>query len=444
MARLLLLGAGHAHLDTLRAIPALTARGHAVTVVGPGPCHCYSGMGPGVLGGTYPPQAMALPVQRMVQAAGGTFITDTAVRIDAPGHVVQFASGLRLEYDVCSCNVGSVVAHPLPGSTHAPDGNDGNPPMLPVFTVKPIENLYRARQALLHLAARGPVHVVVAGGGPAALEVACNAAVCLARTRSGTPPVVPGGDSVTLVAGHGLLPGLPERARMLCRAMAATRGVCILEGVRAMGTVPDGVLLDDGRSLPAHMALLATGVAPPPLFVASGLSPRTNGSTKGRTKGGADGRPDGGTSSESRDKSGGGLAVNAHLQSLAHPDLFGGGDCIHFTPAPLPRVGVHAVRQGPVLAANLATRLDVHARGSARAPRSAAPLVPYIPRPGHLLVLDTGAGTGVLHRPLGRGAICFDGRAAFLLKRAIDTWFMRRHLPSDSVQPGECPWDAEG
>ncbi|MDR3042714.1 MAG: FAD-dependent oxidoreductase [Desulfovibrio sp.] len=433
MARLLLLGAGHAHLDAIRAIPALIARGHAVTVAGPGPCHCYSGMGPGVLGGTYPPQAMALPVRRMVETAGGTFVTDTAVRIDAPGHAVHFASGLRLEYEVCSCNVGSLVAYSLPSNETAPDapgpsdGHDGAPPSLPtppVLSVKPIENLYRARQAVQRLAVRGPVHVVVAGGGPAALEVACNAAVCLARAHGNAAPSVPGGDSVTLVAGHGLLPGLPERARALCRAVAAARGVRIIEGARAVRVNTEGVLLDDGRTLPAHVALLATGVAPPPLFTASGLLTG----------------PDGGTGSGM----GGGLAVNAHLQSIAHPDLFGGGDCIHFAPVPLPRVGVHAVRQGPVLAANLGVRLDAHARGSTDAarPSDAPPLAPYIPRPGHLLVLDTGAGTGVLHRPLGNGALCFGGRLAFLLKRAIDTRFMRSHLPPGGTRPGECPWDA--
>lgn len=431
MARLLLLGAGHAHLDAIRAIPALIARGHAVTVAGPGPCHCYSGMGPGVLGGTYPPQAMALPVRRMVETAGGTFVTDTAVRIDAPGHAVHFASGLRLEYEVCSCNVGSLGAHTLPedaggqgkaDDNGASDGHDGAPPSLPtppVLPVKPIENLYRARQSLLRLAARGPVHVVVAGGGPAALEVACNAAVCLARTRGNAAPAVPGGDSVTLVAGRGFLPGLPERARTLCRSMAAARGVRIMEGARAVGTTTDGVLLDNGRSLPAQMVLLATGVAPPPLFTASGLSAEQDGGTDG------------------------GLAVNAHLQSIAHPDLFGGGDCIHFTPSPLPRVGVHAVRQGPVLTANLTTWLDAHARGSTDAaqPSDAPPLARYIPRLGHLLVLDTGAGTGVLHRPLGGGALCFAGRLAFLIKRSIDTRFMRSHLPQGGTLPRECPWD---
>lgn len=427
MARLLLLGAGHAHLDAIRAIPALVARGHAVTVVGPGPCHCYSGMGPGVLGGTYPPLAMALPVRRMVGAAGGTFVTDTAVRIDAPDRAVHFASGLRLNYDVCSCNVGSVVAHRLPGGRggavdgpeHSggpggPDSDgDGGPLVLPV---KPIENLYRARQELLRLAARGPVHVVVAGGGPAALEVACNAAVCLGRARGHGAATVSEGDSVTLVAGRTLLPRLPKRTRLLCRTAAAARGVRIVEGGRAVRVAKDGLLLDGGRTLPASVILLATGVAPSPLFAASGLPVG----------------PDGG------------LAVNAHLQSIDHPDLFGGGDCIHFTPAPLARVGVHAVRQGPVLAANLAARLDGHAGRTTEKSRTSdqSVLVPYIPRPGYLLVLDTGAGTGVLHRPFGGTELCFGGRLAFLIKRSIDTRFLRGHLPPGGTRPGECPWDA--
>ena len=56
MGRLVLVGAGHAHLMALAAIPDLPARGHEVTCVGPSARHFYSGMGPGVLGGAYDPE----------------------------------------------------------------------------------------------------------------------------------------------------------------------------------------------------------------------------------------------------------------------------------------------------------------------------------------------------------------------------------------------------
>jgi len=55
MPRLLLAGAGHAHMAVMAAIPELVAKGHQVTAIGPGERHYYSGMGPGMLGGTYQP-----------------------------------------------------------------------------------------------------------------------------------------------------------------------------------------------------------------------------------------------------------------------------------------------------------------------------------------------------------------------------------------------------
>ena len=53
---LVLAGAGHAHMMVLEALPELVSQGVRVTVIGPGPRHYYSGMGPGMLGGAYQPQ----------------------------------------------------------------------------------------------------------------------------------------------------------------------------------------------------------------------------------------------------------------------------------------------------------------------------------------------------------------------------------------------------
>ena len=49
---LVLVGGGHAHMMTLANINAFVAKGHRVTVIGPSEHHYYSGMGPGMLGGT--------------------------------------------------------------------------------------------------------------------------------------------------------------------------------------------------------------------------------------------------------------------------------------------------------------------------------------------------------------------------------------------------------
>ena len=78
------------------------------------------------------------------------------------------------------------------------------------------------------------------------------------------------------------------------------------------------------------MALLATGVTPQALFKRSGLPVGEDG----------------------------GLLVNSFLQSVRYPEIFGGGDCISLEHYRLPRVGVQAVRQNPILYHNLLASLS--------------------------------------------------------------------------------------
>ena len=57
---LVLVGGGHAHLTCLMQLKHFVDRGHRVTLISPDAYHYYSGMGPGMLGGTYSPQESAL------------------------------------------------------------------------------------------------------------------------------------------------------------------------------------------------------------------------------------------------------------------------------------------------------------------------------------------------------------------------------------------------
>ena len=164
MGKLLLAGAGHAHLNIIRDMPAFIARGLSVTVVGPADLHYYSGMGAGLLAGTYEAAQVAFPVREMVEQAGGTFIRDRVVSIDAGRCITATASGRELPYDVLGCNLGSFVP---PDIVHGEASG--------VFAVKPIENLLAARKAIVDMTLDGVVRVGICGGGPSAVEMACNA-----------------------------------------------------------------------------------------------------------------------------------------------------------------------------------------------------------------------------------------------------------------------------
>lgn len=359
---LVLVGGGHAHLTTLLHSDWLIKRGHRVTLVSPAPYHYYSGMGPGMLGGRYEPQQTRFNIKKMVEDRGALFISGLATQIDPLAKTILLDSGQIVPYDIASCNTGSEVMPTVPagyGTT--------------MFPVKPVEHLYRARQLLLQEAARRPLAVIVLGGGPAGVEVAANVRRLLTTARYQT--------DITIIAGSNLLPAVPERVRSSALHYLSQLGIAVRTGNK--GTCRNGgVTLTDGSTLPSDFTFIATGIKPSSLF------------SKSAVPVGADG----------------GLLVNRFLQSVAHPELFGGGDCISLDGTPLAKVGVYAVRQNPVLFHNLAAALD---NGQ---------LQPFTPGGAYMLILNMGNDRGILWKR----SWSMNGKLAFLLKDRIDRHFMAK------------------
>ena len=249
-------------------------------------------------------------------------------------------------------------------------------PATGVYTVKPIENLMAARDRLRELLALpGQVRVLVVGGGPGALEVAGN--VHLLGRHAPRPP------EVTVLAGRHFLPGVPDKARLLCRASLERRGVTVDESGYAESVAPGRVVLEGGGEAAGDLIFVAVGIRPPSLFADSGLAVG----------------PDGG------------LLVDVFLRCPEHPEIFGGGDCIYFAPSGgLDKVGVYAVRQNPVLKHNLMAVLE------------GGEPVPFDPGGDYLLIYNLGDGSAVFRK----GGLVFGGRLAFFVKDWIDRKFMRR------------------
>lgn len=363
---LVLVGAGHAHMTAMAHISHLQEQGIKVTVIGPSSHHYYSGMGPGMLGGTYSPAEISFPVQQMVEAQGGTFLKDSLERIDPETRTLFLTSGTTITYDVASFNIGSHV----PDSEVLKAGE--------VFSVKPIENLQAGRQRILELAQKRRVKVGVVGGGPAALEVAGNSWAC-GRENSGK------GCRVRIYAGKHFMARVPDKVRSRCLQIMTKRGIEIIEGSYVSEINNGEVSLSDGRSFKDEVLFTAVGVRPNPAFTRSGLETGEDG----------------------------GLLVNTFLQSPTYPEIFGGGDCITFADQPLDKVGVYAVRQNPILLANLQAQI----RGQT--------LTPFDPGGDYLLIFNCGAREGVFHK---RG-VTFKGKVAFWIKDYIDRAFMRRFQP---------------
>jgi hypothetical protein len=108
LQRAMLLGAGHAHLFTLKRAAEFARHGFELVLVAP-EVFWYSGLATGVLAGIYPPELDQIDVGALVVKGGGRFIRARATAIDVAARTVSLDTGSSLSYDVLSCNLGSEV-----------------------------------------------------------------------------------------------------------------------------------------------------------------------------------------------------------------------------------------------------------------------------------------------------------------------------------------------
>jgi len=288
--RIVLAGAGHAHLVVLRAIVAQPLYGASVTLVTPYPRQVYSGMLPGLMAGHYGVEDVLTDVAGLAARAQVEFVQGAIEALDATARRVRLNDGRELEYDYLSLNVGSLVnGGGLPGSGLG-------------LPVKPFEPFLGA------LDGESFSRVAVVGAGAAGMELA------MALTYRGA--------AVTLYADKPTLPAaLVERAESRLRRI----GVDYRPGMPVSALEPGPVVVAGAARQEFDHVILSTGLAPAPFLAASGLFCTERGYVR----------------------------VAPTLRSLSHDRVFAAGDCATVHETPHPKSGVYSVRHGEVLAANL-------------------------------------------------------------------------------------------
>ena len=303
MKHLVLLGAGHAHLQVLRALAQAPVASTRVTLVSPFPAFVYSGMVPGVVAGHYASADAAIPIAALAARAGAAFVIGSAAHVDAAACQVTLADAGVLGGDAISIDTGAVMDRDaIAGAReHA-------------LFVRPIEAFVGALAALWVRAQLGALDAVVIGGGAAGVELALAL-----RFRLGASA------RISLVTGGP--PPLPEHAPSVQARVRRTierHGITLLEdSCRAIEA--GHVLLGSGVRLVCDASLVAIGASAPRWLADSGLAL----------------------------DEGGFVSTGPTLQSRSHPCIFAVGDVASRSDAPRARSGVYAVRAGPPLAANL-------------------------------------------------------------------------------------------
>lgn len=362
--KLVLAGGGHAHMMLLSEIGKIVGDGHQVTVVQPSDNHYYSGMGPGMLSTHYTADDIRFNTRFVVERQDGNYIKAKVVKIDPEQQRVYTDTGEMIPYDVLSCNAGSFVPF------QEIEGEQDN-----IFSAKPIERLQEAQQKILALGSNSKISIGVIGGGPAAIEIAGNANH-LARTTGCTNV------NTRLFAGTKMMKDFSGPIQNIVRRTFKKSGIEIDESGYVDKIINGTIILKNGASYSPDIIFLATGVKPSTIFTESGLETG----------------PDGG------------LLVNKYLQTASYENIFGGGDCIYFSPQPLAKVGVYAVRENPVLLHNVLAAL------------SGGELETFDPGGSYLLIFNLGNGIGALQK----GPLIWGGKLAFIIKDYIDKKFMKK------------------
>lgn len=367
MKRLLLVGGGHAHALLLAGWRRQPLPGVALTLVSPDRHSAYSGMVPGWLAGAYTAQALQLDLPALCQAAGAQWCPGELEALDPASRQLRLATGEWLAYDLLSLDIGATLAATLPPG----------PALLPLRPLaRLLQDWPRVRARWAAEPAR-PLRLSCVGGGAAGFEALL--AVLAALRRDAPQRLL---SARLLTRSDALLPGFPAASQRAARQALARAGVSLCLGVDDAGAQ---VLQDD-------LVLWATGAQ-------AQAWQRDPARRAGLA---VDGE--------------GFVAVNARLQSTSHPEVFATGDCAGW-PGGLPKAGVHAVRQAPVLDHNL------------RAALTGQPLQAYRPQRHFLTLLATGDGRAIA----SRGRFGAEGRWAWRWKDRIDRRFMAR-FPSPSAQ----------
>jgi selenide, water dikinase len=380
---IVLLGIGHTNAHVLRMWSMHPMADTDMTCISDSTVATYSGMLPAALAGQITQSEMEIDLVRLCASAGARLITEPVTGLDHDKQLIAFANRPSIPYDVMSVGIGSVPF--TCGVTMT------EPTLVKIKPMQTFLGRLRSSLELRRPTDARPLRVTIVGSGVAGIEIT----LCL-------PPFLQsmGIDQaeISIVTRSAeILPEFNASARRQALTALRQRGTAILVGKAVKQVLEREILLDDGTCINADIVIWATGASAPPLLNRLGLPQDERGF----------------------------IATDSTLRSISGHPIFAVGDSGSIVNHPIPKAGVHAVRQGPILWDNIERQL--HGRELQR----------YEPQSTFLKLLNTGDGKAI---GVWRG-VSFSGRWVKGLKDRIDTTFINKYRPSQmssGMEPMQC------
>lgn len=361
---LVLVGGGHSHALVLRRWAMKPLAGVRLTLISPQTMTPYSGMLPGLIAGHYGFEQTHIDLVKLSLWANVRFIQDKVTAIDAEAKILTLENRPEIEFDVVSIDTGSTPNQSIEGSAQYST------------SVKPISDFY-ARWKLIEERARQQKinSLAVVGGGAGSVEVILAAASKLHKTH----PTL----QFHLITGaDDILSGYNRAVITRVKRQFDKYHISLHNSARVTHLSEGTIYCQQGEPILADEIIWCTQASGASWLQKSQLDCDDDGFMK----------------------------VRQTLQSLRYDYVFGAGDIANMLAHPRPKAGVYAVRQAPILLANLqAVLLDKK-------------LVDYKPQDGFLSLLALGEkkATG------SKSFFSFSGDWVWRWKDSIDRKFMQK------------------
>ena len=314
---LVLLGGGHANIQVLKMLAMNPIGGLRITLISDQTHSPYSGMIPGYLAGYYSYEECHFDLRRICEELDQRFIKAKIIGIDPQRKKIQLENRPEVGYDCASINVGI-----------APESIEYSlaEAALKLIPLKPISKFIahwdRLMADLKAYKDSDFLQIAVVGAGAAGVEISIILKMLIDQNKWNA--------EVSLIHRHEFLVSAKDLVaqRKLSKVLKEL-GIKVLQNTQALKEQENGLVLKDDKGLiktkDFYRVLTATQATAPPWFKHSGLPINPDGFLK----------------------------VTEKLLVENETALFGAGDCIHFSPVPLKKAGVYAVRQGMVLEHNI-------------------------------------------------------------------------------------------
>jgi len=353
-----MVGAGHSNLIAINLLATSLPLNIEIILISDVAKAPYSGMLPGYLAGNYSEDEIVFDLEKLSLHYNFRLIIGEVIKIDTNANSIKLASGETIIYDCLSINTG---IHP-----QKIEGNEESNEHL--IYVKPLSHLIPKWKKIVGRN-ENDLNFAVVGAGSAGCEVAT--AITLRRM----------GKVTLFTRGPQILPELGPGARNKVENQLSKLNIQVRTHSNINSLNSNTLMLNNGQSYQFDYVFITTGAQPNHIL--------------------------GDLTCDEK----GFIITNKYLLASEKNNVFASGDCISFDKNPLPKAGVFAVRQGPILASNIQAYLDSH------------PMTEYRPQKEFLKILLIGDEMALAVR----GNKSLKGYFSWKLKEYLDRKFMNKY-----------------